>query len=132
MPGIVPDFEVEFRHGQRTLSVAYRQLPLFVWENLKQQLGYNPVTLLDALTEQEIDATAAVIWLERLQRERKLGYREVMRELNEDDREFELVDVRHEGESFLDITYGTANGQAEAVEDDGEGDDETGPPSGSS
>lgn len=91
----VLNVKIKFRLGARTLTMDYRKLPFQAWGELKAATSFTQRTLIAALDQLDLDAFAAVIWLERKQRERKLRYLDVYQELSAPDynTEFEMLDV---------------------------------------
>lgn len=97
----VLDVKLKFRLGQRVLTLDYRRVPFTAWGELKQATTFTQRTLITALSDFDLDAITALIWLERKQRERKLRYLDVYQDLqsSDEDAEFELVDIIMNGKS---------------------------------
>ena len=64
---LAPDIVVVFECNRERKELNYRKLPFTAWSELKQQLGFTPTTLLDAVQSYDIEAFGAIIWLERKQ-----------------------------------------------------------------
>lgn len=96
---MVPDVAVVFKLDSRELTCHYRKVPMSAWGELKRALNYTPLTLMTALGDWDLDAIAALVWLERTQRERKLAFRDVRDEVLSGGHEWEPVDVIREGKT---------------------------------
>lgn len=116
---MVPDFVILFNLDGRPKRLDYQQIPFAGWSELKRQLGITPRGLTQAVLDFDVEAIAAVIWLERKQRERRLPFGDVLKELRADEPEFEFDRLIIDGED----TYGAAD------DEDGDGDVED-PPGG--
>lgn len=99
----VIDMKIRFKLGARELTLDYRRVPFMKWAELKQVTGFVQRTLMTALDNLDLDAIVAVIWLERVQRERKLNFADVRQELMnaESDEDFEVTDVIVKGKSVF-------------------------------
>lgn len=93
-----------FTLDARRLTLDYRKVPFSAWSELKRATGFTQSTLVHALGEADLDAVVAVIWLERKQRERKLRYADVYREMEQadDDVDFEIVKLVIDGRVIID------------------------------
>lgn len=93
--------KIKFRLGQRHLTLDYRKVPFQAWGELKQATTFTQRTLVNALSDFDLDAITALIWLERKQRERRLRYLDVYQELQSatSDEEYELIDLVINGKS---------------------------------
>lgn len=98
---MVPDLVVVFKLNGETRRLDYRKVPFSAWSELKAQLKFTPMSLLRAVQEFDLEAFGAIIWLERKQLERKLGWPEVRRELERGDCDFEPVDAIVDGVSTV-------------------------------
>jgi hypothetical protein len=104
----VVDTKIQFMLGTRELTLDYRKVPFMKWAELKRATTFTQRTLMTALDNLDLDAIAALIWLERAQRERKLPFLDVYQDLQnaESDEEFEITDVIIKGRSVFgnDVT----------------------------
>ena len=110
---MVPDLVVVFKLNEETRRLDYRKVPFSAWSELKAQLKFTPMSLLQAVQEFDLEAFGAIIWLERKQRERTLGWPEVRRELERADCDFEPIDMIVDGKP----TMGTEEDSEETVPD---------------
>jgi hypothetical protein len=139
MPGAVgvSDTVIKFKLGERKLTLTYRKIPFMAWAELKRGPGFTQRTLVTALDDLDVEAVAALIWLERVQRERRLSYADVIGELTNadgDPPEFELTDFIVKGKSMMGRRMtteedGTIKIEAARADREGEGDED--PTSGS-
>lgn len=97
---MVPDIRIVFKLNGERRELAYRKLPFSVWSELKAQLRFTPISLLEAAQTFDLEAFGAIIWLERKQTERALGWQEVRRQLEHDECDFEPVDLIVNGNSI--------------------------------
>jgi len=99
----VTDTKIQFKLGNRELTLDYRRVPFMKWSELKQTTTFTQRTLVTALSELDLDAIVALIWLERTQRERKLSYLDVYQEMANSDggdhEDFEITDMIIKGKS---------------------------------
>lgn len=99
---MIPNVAIVFLLNGKRLSLAFRKVPFSAWTELKHQLGFTPKTIIVALEDADVEAVAALIWLERKQRERRLTWAEVRKEMETaDEMEFEVVDFLQDGASLL-------------------------------
>lgn len=96
-PNVVVVFEV---NGQRK-RLDYRKLPFSAWSELKAALSFTPVSLLEAMATFDLEAIAALVWLERKQHERGLRWHVVKDELETADIDFNPVDMIIDGRSRM-------------------------------
>lgn len=107
---LIPDVQVVFVcNGQRKV-LDYRAVPFSAWREVKT-VGFTPVSLGEAIGDFDVEAFAALIYLERKQRERKLTWQQFVREL--DDR---VPDVDMDAE-FDVIVDGVSQVSGEKVDD---------------
>lgn len=99
----VIDVKVKFKLGNRELTLDFRRVPFMKWSELKQATTFTQRTLMTALDALDLDAIAALIWLERTQRERRLNYLDVHQELANatEDEDFEVTDMIIKGKSVF-------------------------------
>lgn len=92
---LAPKVVIQFTFGSRELTLDYRKISAATWSELKAVLGLTPQTVVTSLADWDIDAVGAVIWLERKQRERKLGWRAFRDELEgaDEDRDFQITEI---------------------------------------
>lgn len=113
----VTNTEIRFKLGERKLTLNYRKVPFSAWAELKRTVGFTQKTLLQGIAELDVEAVAALIWLERKQRERKLSIVEVLNAMDadggEDADEFEILAMRIDGKSII---------REDGAEDEGEPD----------
>lgn len=95
----VVDTKIKFKWGNRELTLDYRRVPRVKWTELKQATTFTQITLVTALTQGDLDAVDALIWLERTQRERRLPFLDVSQELADNDEDFEVLDLIIKGKS---------------------------------
>lgn len=95
--------QITFRLDSCRLTLDYRKVPFGAWGELKSATTFTQSTLLKALGDSDVEAVVAVIWLERKQRERKLRYADVYRELEQadDDVDFEIVKLVIDGRVII-------------------------------
>lgn len=117
---MIDDVVFRFTVNGREKKLEYQQVPLRAWSELKQAIEFTPQTLISALGDQDVEAIVALIWLERKQRERALGYRQVMREVSDDPPDVEIVGLVVNGNVII------------GDEDDDEDDEEERPTTGGS
>ena len=65
-------------------------------------MGFTPTSLLEAIQTFDVEAFAAIIWLDRKQNERALRWQTVRAELSRHEPEIKFVDILVEGESVGD------------------------------
>lgn len=96
---------IRFKLGQRKLTLDYRKVPFSAWAELKRTVEFTQKTLLNGIAELDVEAIAALIWLERKQRERKLSIVEVLNSMDadggEDAEEFEILAMTIDGKSII-------------------------------
>ena len=95
---LVPDIVIAFKLDGTAKELDYRKLPFTTWQELKAALGFTPLSLLEALSAVDMEAVGAIIWLERKQHERRLAWREIVRDLDKEDHTFHLEAARVDGE----------------------------------
>jgi hypothetical protein len=88
---LVENVEILFNLNGERKSLRYRRLPFSVWSELKAQLKFTSMSLLEAWMGGDVEAVGAIIWLERRQSERTLRWPTVRAELERDECEFEAV-----------------------------------------
>lgn len=95
--------KITFRLGARRLTLDYRRVPFSAWSELKTATTFTQSTLLKAIGDADLEAIVAVIWMERKQRERKLRYFDVYRELEnaEEDEDFEILQLVVDGRVII-------------------------------
>ena len=98
---MIPDITLIFMLDGKRLTLRFRDLPLSVWSELKRHFGFTPGTIINACTELDVEAFAAIIWLERRQHDRRLQWATVQRELEVTEVEFELIDSILDGVSTV-------------------------------
>ena len=98
---LVADIAFVFKVGERERTLRYRSLPLSAWEELYHALGLEPASIIERIEGGSPVIIAALIWLERKQRERRLTWAQAKKDIEDQDVEFELVDLLIEGESQL-------------------------------
>lgn len=96
---LVADVAFQFTLNDRELTLRYRALPLSVWEELYSSLGLEPASLIQRIEQGSPVIIAALIWLERKQRERRLTWSQFKREIEEQDLDFEFMDILIDGVS---------------------------------
>lgn len=106
MPAVgVTNTEIRFKLGERKLTLRYRKVPFSAWAELKRVIGFTQRTLLNGIADLDVEAVAALIWLERKQRERKLPLVEVLNGMDtdgdEDAPEFEILTMTIDGKSII-------------------------------
>lgn len=99
-------------NGQRK-TLRFRALPLAAWAQLYDALGLEPRTLMTRWQNGSPIVAAAMIWLERKQRERNLTWVEVERELTQHEVEFTPVDLLVD-----DVSWGSGAAAEETTESD--------------
>jgi hypothetical protein len=92
-----------FRLGDRNLVLDYRKVPANGWRAIKSTTGFTQSTLIKAVLEADIDAVVALVYLERVQRERNLNYLTVQNELDAADTEFEFQALSANGNTIGEI-----------------------------
>lgn len=101
----VTNTEIRFRLGERRLTLRFRKVPFSAWAELKRTLGFTQQTVLKGIAELDVEAVAALIWLERKQRERKLNLVEVINSMDsdgdEDAPEFQILAMMIDGKSVI-------------------------------
>ncbi len=124
----VSDVVIKFKLGERQLKLDYRKIPFTKWSELKRSVDFTQRTLVSALDELDVEAIAALIWLERCQRERRLSYMDVVSEINNaegDAPEFEVTDLIIKGKSLMGrVVEDDGQVRIEAARDDESGEDE--------
>lgn len=98
---MVPDISIIFELDGKRKELNFQKLPLSAWQELKQNTGFSPKTLLDGIGDFDVEAIAGTIWLERKQRERRLSYPQAFQDINDDMPDFEPIDFVVEGRSLL-------------------------------
>lgn len=94
---MAPDVVVRFKVNDDPKTLDYQSVPFTAWEELKR-VGYTPIGLMTAISGWDFEAIAALIWLERKQRDRKLPFTDVKTEIRRNPPAFELDDVIVDGE----------------------------------
>jgi len=91
---LLPNIVIDFRVDGEDKSLSYRKVPFSAWSELKRDLKFTPLTLSNAMGEFDVEAFAAIIWLERRQHERSLSWASVRSQLQKNLLDFEIVDLR--------------------------------------
>jgi hypothetical protein len=96
---LIPDMVLVFRLDGVRKELHFRKLPFSAWSELKAQLNFTPLSMIEAAGTVDLEAIGAIIWLERKQRERQLRWNTVRQELEhmEDSPEFQIVGVINAG-----------------------------------
>lgn len=95
------DCQIDFQLGSRRLRVDYRRVPFSAWVDLKKATGFTPQTLFEGIGKVDPEAFAAILFLERKQRERKLRYPMFVQEFEEMDDDFELLQITLDGRKLV-------------------------------
>lgn len=97
---LIPDAEITFKVAGQQKTLRYRAVPFSAWAELKQHLGLTPGTLMNALADLDVEAYAALVWLERRQRERKLTWHQYRITLDDQvpDLDMDSFDVTVDGQ----------------------------------
>lgn len=96
------DCQIEFTLGTRKLVCDYGNVQFTAWGELKRTTGFTQKTLLQALAEVDLDATAALIWLERKQRERKVRIDDVYDAMQSSQDKILITQITIDGKDYLD------------------------------
>lgn len=101
----VLDIIIKFKIGAREKSLSYRKIPMWAWKELYDATKITQTTLPSEIGQFNPDAIAALFWLERKQRERRLTFADVRQEVlrySADWEELELTDIIADGKSMFD------------------------------
>lgn len=112
----VVDVKIRFKLDTRELTLDYRRVPGMKWSELKQATTFTQRTLMTAIEALDLDAIAALIWLERTQRERKLPFVDVYQEMQNSDSDFEITDVIVKGRSVYGNDVSEIEGEADPTD----------------
>lgn len=110
---------IKFTLNGKKKTLDFRQVPFKAWPALKNSTGFTQRTLLDALMAQDVEAIVALIWLERVQREKRLRYLDVYQEVesSDDDDDIDVYQLIIDGRKFGDDEPGDDTDADEGDED---------------
>ncbi len=97
---MIPDVRVMFEVDGAEYKLTYHDLPFATWSDLKRQAGFTPKTLLDAMSDVDVEALVALLWLARRQARPSLSFYEVMQKMSPSV-QFRLLELSVEGRDVV-------------------------------
>lgn len=93
---------IVFRLDGERRTLDFQRVPFRAWPELKKATGFTQSSLIQAMAQSDVEAAVALVWLQRVQRDRKLRYVEVYQEYEDNDSavDLELLELHSDGKKI--------------------------------